>query len=97
MRNLLTVLVLSAFTLAGCGPKDTEGTGGGCSGSATASAGPEPCASYGDAGAGEPCHTDCDCCGQTCSILTAADGTMSHVCAAPCIQQAGTDKQDGGP
>ena len=72
LRASIVVLVV----LVACGP--VRGTGGApdCSSATSASVGGPQCLSYGDAGAGAPCLTDCDCCGHAC--------TMEHVCAAPC-------------
>lgn len=76
---LRTSLLLAALALLACGPTrsgPTTSTGSSSSTSSSTGGVVAECQSFGNAGAGAQCATDCDCCAGAC--------TTEHVCAAPC-------------
>ncbi len=69
-------LVSATFLACCCGTPPPVGAGG--SPSAATSTGSSLCGGvYGDAGAGDPCVTDCDCCGGSSC-------TTEKICVLAC-------------
>jgi hypothetical protein len=84
IHSLLTVLICSFVVVACCPCPEPPDGGGGAGGGDVDPHPPVVCDGPGEALAGDGCETDCDCCGLACAVVTAEDGAMSKVCAAPC-------------
>lgn len=85
MRILSTLLCL--VLLLACDPKGAGGTGGGSTTASTSTGDSNPpvvCNGPGKGEAGEPCVTDCDCCGLECATFTATDGGTTRACIEAC-------------
>lgn len=78
-RLLLSTVAAMALLLTACPPCETAPPPVADAGTTDAADdGPTVhCQDYGTATAGEPCTSDCDCCGHACAI--------EHICAAPCL------------
>ena len=79
--NIRTISILCSVLLLACGGPETHPPAG----TSYSNVDPNPATPCdgGTAQAGEPCASDCDCCGRACATYT-DDAGSSRVCAGSC-------------